>query len=69
MNKLYLYVSTILGQLPPEKIAPNLKTNPNPSPNPNPNWGELCSGKIVRIPFQYLLNCSFTDKLLMLLRF
>ena len=26
---------TVLGQLPPRKIAPNPKTNPKPNPNPN----------------------------------
>ena len=35
----YMYVLCmfvqVLGQLPPNKIAPNPKTNPKPNPNPN----------------------------------
>ena len=37
-------IFTVLGQLPPRKIAHNPKTNPNPSPNPNPNWGAIFLG-------------------------
>ena len=35
-------IISVLRQLPPRKIAPNLKTNPNPTPNPN--WGVIFLG-------------------------
>ena len=31
--------NTVLGQLPPRKIAPNPNPNTNPNHNPNPNQG------------------------------
>ena len=34
MYVLCMFVQ-VLGQLPPNKIAPNPKTNPKPNPNPN----------------------------------
>ena len=33
------YLLTVLGQLPPMKIAPNPKSNPNPNSNPHPSQG------------------------------
>ena len=34
-NQLSCMSETVLGYLPPSKIAPNPKPNPNPNPNPN----------------------------------
>ena len=52
------HIYTVLGQLPPRKIAPNPKTNPNSNPSPNPNWGggAISSGAVVRIPVYLSLN-------------
>ena len=47
---VFIMSDTVLGQLPPRKIAPlpNPKTNPNS--NPNPNQGHFSLGALVRIP-------------------
>ena len=37
-------VKTVLGQLPPKKIAPNPNPNPKTNPNSNPNLGTIFLG-------------------------
>ena len=39
IKPLKICLITVLGQLPPRKIAPNPKTNSNPNPNPDPGRG------------------------------
>ena len=54
IKPLKICLITVLGQLPPRKIAPNPKTNSNPNPNPDPGrgggGGQFSSGAIVQIP-------------------
>ena len=47
---------SVLGKLPPRKIAFNTKSNPVSNPNPNINRGQLSGYQIPDTGYQYVLK-------------
>ena len=52
---------SVLGKLPPRKIAFNTKSNPVSNPNPNINRGQLCGYQIPDTGYQYVFTSIYLE--------